>query len=331
MYNLDQDQIKTLRKEIEKTKVPLIQEELVEIFSALNSKDKEIENYIKYVDLQIIKTEYNKVLVNCISDAQKCLNRIIEDVENKLHECEDMKFWGIAEVKLYLKNNKNEQEDNNIFNFAERAKNNINLNENEIKDSSQFLSESEEDLKKYKSLYKNKESSDIKEGGILQDKKKEENNNSKQKKKKRVSIIIDEDSDEEKNISNQKYDKNVNIKNSSSFPTIGLNKTVQEKNNKEEKGNDVIMNIISNFDDENNHSDYMSPNKRSTSIQYPIIMNKLKTVTNNTINTNANINTNDEINNKKYIQNDFKNFKAEKKYGKKLINVLRRRNDNKKD
>ena len=331
LYNLDQDQIKTLRKEIEKTKVPLIQEELVEIFSALNTKDKEIENYIKYVDLQIIKTEYNKVLVNCISDAQKCLNRIIEDVENKLHECEDMKFWGIAEVKLYLKNNKNEQEDNNIFNFAERAKNNINLNENENKDSSQFLSESEEDLKKYKSLYKNKESSDIKEGGILQDKKKEENNNSKQKKKKRVSIIIDEDSDEEKNISNQKYDKNVNIKNSSSFPTIGLNKTVQEKNNKEEKGNDVIMNIISNFDDENNHSDYMSPNKRSTSIQYPIIMNKLKTVTNNTINTNANINTNDEINNKKYIQNDFKNFKAEKKYGKKLINVLRRRNDNKKD
>jgi len=74
LYNLDQDQIKTLRKEIEKTKVPLIQEELVEIFSALNSKDKEIENYIKYVDLQIIKTEYNKVLVNCISDAQKCLN-----------------------------------------------------------------------------------------------------------------------------------------------------------------------------------------------------------------------------------------------------------------
>ena len=332
LFNLDQDQIKSLRKEIEKTKVPLIQEELVEIFSTLNTKDKEIENYIKYVDLQIIKTEYNKVLVNCISDAQKCLNRIIEDVETKLHECEDMKFWGIAEVKLYLKNNKNEQEDINIFNFAEKARSNNNINENEIKDSSQFLSESEEDLKKYKSLYKNKESSDIKEGGILQDKKKEENNNSKPKKKKRVSIIVDEDSDEEKNISSQKYDKNVNIKNSSSFPTIGLNRpNIQEKNNKEEKGNDVIMNIISNFDEDNEHSDYLSPNKRTTSIQYPIIMNKLKTVTNDTNNTNANMNTNEEIKNKKYIQNDFKNFKAEKKYGKKLINVLRRRNDNKKD
>ena len=325
LYNLDQDQIKTLRKEIEKTKVPLIQEELVEIFSALNTKDKEIENYIKYVDLQIIKTEYNKVLVNCISDAQKCLNRIIEDVENKLHECEDMKFWGIAEVKLYLKNNKNEKEDNNIFNYAEKAKNNINLDENENRESSEFLSESEEDLKKYKSLNKNNEFNENKESGIL-NKKKDENNNNKDKRKKKVSIIIAEDSDEEKNISSQKDDKNINVKNSSNFPPIGLNKTnFQESVNKNDKENDVIKNIISNFDEENEPVDFLSPNKRTSSIQYPVIMNKLKTVSNNTINTT------EQNTNKKYIQNDFKNFKAEKKYGKKLINVLRRRNDNKKD
>ena len=326
LYNLDQDQIKTLRKEIEKTKVPLIQEELVEIFSALNTKDKEIENYIKYVDLQIIKTEYNKVLVNCISDAQKCLNRIIEDVENKLHECEDMKFWGIAEVKLYLKNNKNEKEDNNIFNYAEKAKNNINLDENENRESSEFLSESEEDLKKYKSLNKNNEFNENKESGILNKKKDENNNNNKDKRKKKVSIIIAEDSDEEKNISSQKDDKNINVKNSSNFPPIGLNKTnFQESVNKNDKENDVIKNIISNFDEENEPVDFLSPNKRTSSIQYPIIMNKLKTVSNNTINTT------EQNTNKKYIQNDFKNFKAEKKYGKKLINVLRRRNDNKKD
>ena len=52
-------------------------------------------------------------------------------------------------------------------------------------------------------------------------------------------------------------------------------------------------------------------------------MNKLKTI--------ATDKDNDQIKNEKYNQNDFKNFKNEKKYGKKLINVLRRRNDNKKD
>ena len=321
LYNLDQDQIKNLKKEIEVTKVPLIQEELVEIFSSLNAKDKEIENYIKCVDLQIIKTEYNKVLLNCITDAQKSLNRIIEDVESKLHECEDMKFWGIAEVKLYLKNNKNEKEEYEIFNNVENKKNNIIINENEIKDSSEYLSESEDDLKKYKNLNKNEELNENK--GILIERKSEDNNNNNQKKKKRVSIVINEDSDEEKNLSNKNDEKNFNNKNNySNFPTIGLNKTnIQEDvNNKKEKEKDVIKNIISNFDDENVEQDFLSPNKRISSIQYPLIMNNLKTV-----------NSSVQMNEKKYLQNDFKNFKVEKRYGKKLINVLRRRNDNKKD
>ena len=69
LYNLDQDMINNLKSDIEQTKIPFSQEELIDIFSSLNSKDKEIENYIKCVDLQIIKTEYNKVLVNCISNA----------------------------------------------------------------------------------------------------------------------------------------------------------------------------------------------------------------------------------------------------------------------
>ena len=324
LYNLDKDQIKSLRKEIEKTKAPIIQEELVEIFSTLNAKDKEIENYIKFVDLQIIKTEYNKVLVNCISDAQKCLNKIIEDVESKLHECEDMKFWGIAEVKLYLKNNKNEKEEFETFNDIEKKKNNININENEkdneIEDSSEFLSVSEDDLKQYKNLNKNEELNENK--GILIDRKNEDNNNNNQKKKKRVSIVIDEDSNEEKNLSNKKEEKNFNNKNNySNFPTIGLNKTnIQDDvNNKKEKEKDVIKNIISNFDDEDVEPEFLSPNKKISNIKYPLITNNIKTV-------NSSVQ-----NEKKYMQNDFKNFKDEKRYGKKLINVLRRRNDNKKD
>ena len=132
LYNLDQDQIKNLKTEIETTKVPIIQEELVEIFSSLNTKDKEIENYIKCVDLEIIKTEYNKVLLHCISEAQNSLNKIIEDVESKLLECEDMKFWGINEVKMYLKNSKDETEDFDLLNidnvdYVEKKKNNIQI------------------------------------------------------------------------------------------------------------------------------------------------------------------------------------------------------------
>ena len=333
LYNFDPDIIKSLKKDIEITKVPIIQEELVDIFSTLNAKDKEIENYIKCVDLQIVKTEYNKILLNCITDAQKCLNKILEEVESKLHECEDMKFWGIAEVKLYLKNNKNEKndrnekEENEFFNDLEKKKNyinnNMNMNNSEIKDSSEFFSDSDNELKK---ISKNIEFNERREDGLLKDKKHDDNINKTRKKK--VQITIKEDSDEEKTLSNirDKNEKKFNLKNSASnFPAIGLNRTnINEDNNyKKDKDKEVIKNIISNFDEENDDIDALGQNKRISSIHYPVIMNKLKTIATNK--------DDDQIKNEKYNQNDFKNFKNEKKYGKKLINVLRRRNDNKKD
>ena len=344
LYNLDQDQIKSLKKEIEKTKIPLIQEELVEIFSNLNAKDKEIENYIKCVDLQIIKTEYNKVLLNCISNAQKNLNKIIEDVESKLHECEDMKFWGINEVKLYLKNNKNEKEDFDIINnleFVEKKKSNdINTNiTNDNKDSSEFSHDSEDDLKKSKKINKYIELSQNKDSGVLTDRKKDDSIINR-KRKKKVNIVVDEDSDEEKNTfnKNKKEEKYFNMKTSNSnFPLISLNKTNildDNSNYKTDKDKDVIKNIISNFEHENVETEFMSPNKRISSIQYPLIMNKLKNVSksmNNNENNTMNNNTNGDNTNNNKKKNEFKNFKQEIKYGKKLINVLRRKNDNKKD
>ena len=344
LYNLDQDQIKSLKKEIEKTKIPLIQEELVEIFSNLNAKDKEIENYIKCVDLQIIKTEYNKVLLNCISNAQKNLNKIIEDVESKLHECEDMKFWGINEVKLYLKNNKNEKEDFDIINnleFVEKKKSNdINTNiTNDNKDSSEFSHDSEDDLKKSKKINKYIELSQNKDSGVLTDREKDDSIINR-KRKKKVNIVVDEDSDEEKNTfnKNKKEEKYFNMKTSNSnFPLISLNKTNildDNSNYKTDKDKDVIKNIISNFEHENVETEFMSPNKRISSIQYPLIMNKLKNVSksmNNNENNTMNNNNGDNTNNNNKKKNEFKNFKQEIKYGKKLINVLRRKNDNKKD
>jgi len=335
LYNLDQDQVKNLRSEIEKTKVPLIQEELVEIFSSLNAKDKEIENYIKCVDLQIIKTEYNKVLLNCISDAQKSLNKIIEDVESKLHECEDMKYWGINEVKLYLKSNKDDKEEredfeliNNVENIEKNKKSNNNANN--FKDSSEYLDDSEEDIKKYKNNIKNNEIYENKASAVSTERKKEDSfiNNNRIKKKKKVNIVINEDSDDEKNIINKKEDKFFKMKSlNSNFPSIGFNKmpTQEDVNFKNGKDKDVIKNIISNFDDENLNPEFLSPNKRISSIQYPLIKNNLRSVS---VNMDKN---NEDVNDTKYVQNDFKNFKQEKRYGKKLVNIMRRRNDNKKD
>ena len=183
-YNLDQNMIDNLKEEIDKTEIPLRKEEFLDAFFNLNSKDKEIENYIKCVDLQIIKTEYNKVLINFISIVQKNLQKIIDEVHLKLGECEDMKFWGINEIKLYLKNahkspqstnpNKNKDTINSFDNFEEAKKGKKNIyNDSSDKSTStnkednNFIKKPSEKLllenkKSNKKLYKKNEKSKIK-------------------------------------------------------------------------------------------------------------------------------------------------------------------------
>ena len=143
------------------------------------------------------------------------------------------------------------------------------------------------------------------------------------KEKKMILLLNDE-----KNIINKKEDKYFNMKRSAiNFPSIMYNKmpTQEDINYKNGKDKDVIKNIISNFDDENVETEFYSPNKRISSIQYPLINNNLRSVS---VNMNK---INDDVSDTKYVQNDFKNFKQEKRYGKKLVNIMRRRNDNKKD
>ena len=255
-------------------------------------------------------------------------------MESKLHECEDMKYWGINEVKLYLKSNKDDKEEredfeliNNVENIEKNKKSNNNANN--FKDSSEYLDDSEEDIKKYKNNIKNNEIYENKASAVSTERKKEDSFiNNRIKKKKKVNIVINEDSDDEKNIINKKEDKFFKMKSlNSNFPSIGFNKmpTQEDVNFKNGKDKDVIKNIISNFDDENLNPEFLSPNKRISSIQYPLIKNNLRSVS---VNMDKN---NEDVNDTKYVQNDFKNFKQEKRYGKKLVNIMRRRNDNKKD
>ena len=347
LYNLDQDMINNLKVDIEQTKIPFAQEELIDIFSSLNSKDKEIENYIKCVDLQIIKTEYNKVLVNCISNAQKHFKKIIDDVESKLRECDDMKFWGITEVKLYLKDQKKENINLDIFNNNKENKNNENKN-NSFSDTSEQTSNNEEkELKEFK-MNLNINSEIIQNENLTERKKNESNNNYENNSNRRKSIIklrkVNENSPNRKNQKNQKtkrkssvefddndeknknddndigYSNTINPKSRNNQNSIKINKTAKnedylfDKNNDEgfnskSKGNKFIHNLMSSFTGDNREKQFFSPNKKISTSEYPLIL------------TNRNENNNNE----KYIQHNYKKYKDSGKYGKKLNYVLKQK------
>ena len=103
MYSLDQEMINDFKVEIDKIQVPRNRDEILESFNNLNLKENELRNYTKFLNLQIIKTEYNKVLLKCLDKVKQNMDKLGAEVKARLAECEDIKFRNINDIKLYLK------------------------------------------------------------------------------------------------------------------------------------------------------------------------------------------------------------------------------------
>ena len=341
LYNLNQDIINSLKSDIEQTKIPFGQEEIFDIFSSLNSKDKEIANYIKCVDLQIVKTEYNKVLVNCISNAQKHLKKIIDDVESKLKECEDMKFWGITEVKLYLKDNKPEKINLDIFNNEEKAQIENENNKNGFSENSENTSDNEEEekLKLYK-MNLNINSQKILNSEGMTDRKKNESNIENNIRRKSIYKLGKGEDNPKKNIikkkKTNKYEnkndepnylntinpksRNNNIKARKTLAKDSIflekNENIDDKDIKiKSKDNNLLKSFMTSFNVDNREKLFFSPNKNNSNNEYPLIL--------------TNRNQNDNNQGEKYIQRSYKKYKNSGNYGKKLNYALKQKSSKK--
>ena len=303
LYNIDQSMINNVKSDVEQTKIPVGQEELIELFNNLNSKDKEIENYIKCVDLQIIKTEYNKVLVSCITKAQKHLKKIIEEVESKLRECEDMKFWGLTEVKLYIKDNKKEKINFDIFNNEDKNDKKIGFNDSS-ENSNESSSESDkEELKKFRmNLNTNSE--------IIQNNENDPKKNIKEKYNQNndISIKTNNITIDSKRKSVIKSLKNIDVNNNKI--KISLNERIKSPRKRksvfkenDEKNNNINLDIKDDF---SNHNTINTNNNNNNNIEYPII----NTVKNEDFLLDDNINPSKKGNN--LIRNLMSSFSGDK-------------------
>ena len=72
--------------------------------------------------MQIIKTEYNKVLLKCLDKVKQNIDQLGTEVKSRLAECEDIKFRNIEDIKLYLKESKLEKNKMDIENYLSKNK-----------------------------------------------------------------------------------------------------------------------------------------------------------------------------------------------------------------
>ena len=122
MYDLDQNMINDFREEVDKIPQPKHREEIADIFGNLNLKETELRNYTKFINLQIIKTEYNKVFLQFLDKVKKYFDLLITEVKSRLNDCEDVKNRGIEDIREYLKKIKNNPQTISDENFLFKNK-----------------------------------------------------------------------------------------------------------------------------------------------------------------------------------------------------------------
>ena len=170
--------INDFKVEVDKIQIPRHREEILESFSNLNLKENELRNYTKFLNLQIIKTEYNKVLLKCLDKIKQNMDKLGAEVKARLAECEDIKFRNINDIKLYLKEYGFKKNKDDIENYLSKKYVPKEKNEEEIDDEKNSDEEN-------KNIKDDKENKDNKENN--------ENNNQtvdeSKKEEKRKSIL----------------------------------------------------------------------------------------------------------------------------------------------
>ena len=151
LYSFDQEIINDFKVEVDKIPKPAHREEILEIFGNLNLKENELRNYTKFLNLQIIKTEYNKVLLKCLDKVKKNIDQLGIEVKNKLAECEEIKYKNIEDIKLYIKESKLEKNQMDIKNYLAKNYNN-NINNNNINNNNIYLNQAKNSLTSNKKI-----------------------------------------------------------------------------------------------------------------------------------------------------------------------------------
>ena len=135
-YDIELEYINDIRRELFDLELPIFKNEIIDIFTLINEKEQVLNNYATTVNLQVIKSQFNKKMIELFDNIQIHLQDILTDVNSKLNDVQQINSYGVKELKVYndshseastkeddnLNNNNN---NNNSFN-----NNNINIQNN---------------------------------------------------------------------------------------------------------------------------------------------------------------------------------------------------------
>ena len=90
-----------LRKDLYNIQLPSVDEEIIDVFSEINKIEHLIDKYIIQVNLQVIKSNFNKKIIEIFERIQKDLLQILNDGKKKIEEMKNLSNCCINDLKLY--------------------------------------------------------------------------------------------------------------------------------------------------------------------------------------------------------------------------------------
>jgi hypothetical protein len=111
--------VKEYNKNLREIQPPNNKEEVMKAFNEVYQKEISIKNYASVVNLQIIKSKFNKELLKFFDQSTILLNNIIKEIDNKLRDSLTFNEFDIESIKQYNIIKRKEIDNNSISNSSQ--------------------------------------------------------------------------------------------------------------------------------------------------------------------------------------------------------------------
>jgi hypothetical protein len=90
-YKCNNELLNNYNKEIKEIAAPKLNEEIVDSFTLVNDKELEINHYVGFINLQIIKSEFNLKMDIFVKKAKKIIEELKSEINHKLNDSMNLK------------------------------------------------------------------------------------------------------------------------------------------------------------------------------------------------------------------------------------------------
>ena len=141
-YKCSNEVLNSFNKELREIEAPKYKEETINSFGLVNEKELEIQNYISFINLQILKSKFNIKMTIFFKETKKIFDDLTIEINNKLHDSLNLKEKNYNDLVSYNKEKYKEKDTStsrsNSYSSSRSSNHSLSLNSSTTKNIDDF-------------------------------------------------------------------------------------------------------------------------------------------------------------------------------------------------